>query len=234
MWPTDPRDLTLFQERLGRETGPRLEFDPAAGIGACFVCFERRPAGPGTAGDPGWAAAAVVRPGHPTTEAVVAGPAGGPYVPGLLAWREGALLGAAVAALPCRPQVLLVDATGLDHPRRAGLAIHLGAVLGIPTVGVTHRPLLAVGRWPCDEKGNWSPLLLDGLEVGRWLRTQPGSRPLAVHAAWGTDAAQAVEVALAAVGAWRTPEPLRAARRLARRARAEAGRGKAPDRPAGA
>ena len=120
------------------------------------------------------------------------------------------------------PDALLVDGTGLDHPRRAGLALHLGAVLDLPTVGVTHRPLLAEGRWPADEHGARSPLLLDGAPVGFWLRTRPGTRPLAVHVAWRTDPGIAVQLVLGALAGHRAPEPLRRARRLAREARSAA------------
>ncbi len=119
--------------------------------------------------------------------------------------------------------MLLVNATGRDHPRRAGLALHLGAVLDLPTIGVTHRPLLAVGEWPEPIRAAHSPLQLDGREVGRWLRTRAGARPLAVHAAWRTDPETATAVVLAATsGKRRTPEPIRRARRLAREARARA------------
>jgi deoxyribonuclease V len=120
-----------------------------------------------------------------------------------------------------RPDVLMVDATGHDHPRHAGLAVHLGAVLGLPTVGITHRTLLAVGEWPTGGRGAVSPLLLDGVLVGFWVRTRDGRRPLAVHAGWRTDPAVAVRVVLAAAH-HRTPTPLREARRLARTARADA------------
>jgi deoxyribonuclease V len=136
-----------------------------------------------------------------------------------LALRTGPLLETAVRALTVRPDVLLVDATGADHPRRAGLAVHLGAVLDIATVGVTHRPLLAAGDWPADQAGAMSPLLLNGDLVGYWVRTRAGHRPLAVHAGWRTDAHTAAQVVLAAARV-RTPEPLRQARRLARTARA--------------
>jgi deoxyribonuclease V len=127
-----------------------------------------------------------------------------------------------VRALEEPPEVVLVDATGRDHPRRAGLALHLGAVLGLATVGVTHRPLVAAGAWPPDERGAANPLLLEGEVVGFWLRTRRGTRPLAVHAAWQTDAETAVAVVLRALRRARTPEPLRQARRLARSARARA------------
>lgn len=187
----------------------------------CFVCFPRGYEGIGETGDAGWAAAAAFRGGHRLEAATVDGRAGGPYVPGLLALRVGALLEAAVRALPTRPDVLLVDGTGTDHPRHAGLARHLGAVLEIPTVGVTHRPLLASGSWPRDERGARSPVLLDGRVVAYWVRTRAGCRPLVAHAGWRTDPSTAASVVLARAQ-HRTPTPLREARRLARTARAVA------------
>ena len=113
---------------------------------------------------------------------MVAGRAGAPYEPGLLFLREGPALEAAVRGLQESPDVLFVNGTGLDHPRGAGLALHLGALLGLPTVGVTHRPLCAQGSWPDDRRGDVSPLVLRGEVVGYWLRTRSGARPLAVHA----------------------------------------------------
>jgi deoxyribonuclease V len=148
--------------------------------------------------------------------------AGAPYEPGLLALREGPALEAAVRALARQPDALLVDATGRDHPRGAGLALHLGARLDLPTVGVTHRTLLAEGAWPADKRGAATPLILDGTLVGQWLRTRSGTRPLAVHAAWRTDPDTAIEVVLAALAGRRAPEPLRRARQAAREARAAA------------
>jgi deoxyribonuclease V len=142
-----------------------------------------------------------------------------PYRAGLLALREGPLLEASVRRLPELPDVLLVDASGRDHPRGAGLALHLGAALGVPTVGVTHRPLLARGEWPQDELGARAPLRLGEELVGYWVRTRPGTRPLAVHSAWRTDADTAAEIVLS-VTRTRTPEPLRIARQIARDERA--------------
>lgn len=212
--------LVRAQEMLGRATPPHWQPAETFTVGGCFVCFERGPSGPGRKGEPGWAGAALVRDGHVLATATVSGQAGAAYEPGLLALREGPLLEGAVGALEERPDVVLVDATGRDHPRGAGLALHLGAVLDLPTVGVTHRPLLATGDWPRDERGATSPLELDGAVVGHWLRTRRGTRPLAVHAAWCTDPATAVHVVTATLGDTRTPEPLRVARRVARVARA--------------
>jgi deoxyribonuclease V len=213
-WPLTREELIEEQSRLAALGPATWRFEPDAQIGGVFVCFPCGESGPGQAGDPAWAAACV---GRGTT--AVAGRAGGPYEPGLLALREGALLEAAVRALPELPDVLLVDATGRDHPRRAGLALQLGALLELPTVGVTHRPLVAGGGWPAEERGARSPLLRGSELVGYWLRTKAGTRPLAVHAAWRTDPDTAADVVLS-VSRARTPEPLRRARRRAREARA--------------
>jgi deoxyribonuclease V len=220
IWPATADELTQLQQALGELT-PEHWQPPAAvlRIGACFVCFERVH-GAGAAGDQGFAGAAVTHRRHLLAGVSVNGPAGGPYRPTLLALREGPLLEQAVRALPITPDVLVVNATGRDHPRRAGLALQLGAVLGLPTVGVTTRPLVAQGDWPVDQRAATAPLLLGGEVVGRWVRTRPGARPVAVHAAWQTDAQDAVQVVLAATRRARTPEPLRRARTLARTRRA--------------
>ncbi len=161
----------------------------------------------------------MLRGGQVLAAANVTARAGAAYAPGLLALREGRCLEAAVRSLAVAPDVLLVDATGRDHPRRAGLALQLGAVLDLPTVGVTHRPLSARGVWPDDVRGAATPLLLGGERVGAWVRTRPRVRPLAVHAGWRTDVEVALEVVLMATSGKRTPEPLRVARTLARTAR---------------
>ncbi|MBO0829700.1 MAG: endonuclease V, partial [Streptosporangiales bacterium] len=218
-WPTTADELVAAQQRLAEnEPEPWRPSGEPAVVAGCFACFPRGYSGPGAAGDAGWAAAACFRDTSPLGTSTVTGRAGGGYLPGLLALRLGALLDAAVRALPLRPDVLLVDGTGYDHPRRAGLARHLGAVLDLPTVGVTHRPLSASGDWPADERGARSPVQLDGAVVGYWVRTRAGSRPLVAHAAWRTDAETAAAVVLAAA-THRTPTPLREARRLARTAR---------------
>jgi deoxyribonuclease V len=215
-WPRTREELIEEQLLLATLVPEPWLFEPSARIGGVFVCFPRGKSGAGQTGDPAWAAA-----GAGAETVVLRGHAGAPYEPGLLALREGELLEAVVRALTQPPDVLLVDATGRDHPRRAGLAFHLGAVLDVPTVGVTHRPLAAEGTWPEDERGARSPLLLQDDLVGHWLRTRQGTRPLAVHAGWRTTPAEAADVVLSASRA-RTPEPLRRVRRRAREARASA------------
>jgi deoxyribonuclease V len=225
VWPGTAEELVETQRELAAAVPPPwTPPDGAPAIAGCAVRFPRGATGMGAAGDPAWAAAAVLRGRTVLAESTLSGAAPAEYRPGLLALREGPLLQAAVEALSVTPDIVLVDATGRDHPRRAGLALHLGAALGLPTVGVTHRPLAATGAWPEDVRGATTELRLDGECVGVWLRTRRGVRPLAVHAGWRTTVDVAVRVVLAATGRHRTPEPLRRARRLARLSRGAAGR----------
>jgi deoxyribonuclease V len=212
MWPRSAAELAELQRALAEAEPPpwRPSAEPAfLAVGAVAICFPAGVSGPGARGDRAWAAAVIMRGRRTVAQATVVGAAGAPYEAGLLALREGPLLEAAVRALHEGADVVLVDATGRDHPRRAGLALHLGAVLDVPTVGVTHRPLFA------------APLVLEGEQVGAWVRRREGVRPVAAHPAWRTDVDMAVAVVLRVAGSHRTPEPLRQARRLARLARAK-------------
>jgi deoxyribonuclease V len=215
------------------------------------LAFARGEAGPGASGDRGWAAAVAWRvpgerpevgtarragsvrkgsgPGMPrlatdvVEQSVVPGTVPASYKPGLLALREGPLLEKVVRSLAQRPEVLLVDATGQDHPRNAGLAVHLGAMLELPSVGVTHRPLLARGEMPVLERGATAPLSIGGSVVAYWVCTRSSTRPVVAHAGWRTSPVTAADLVLACSSeAARTPIPLVEARRAAREARAVA------------
>ena len=224
MWPADVASLEARQRELALAAPD--PWRPAGGpllVGGCWVCFPRGVSGPGGAGDPAWTAAALLRDGRQVARAVEPGVAGWTYVPGLLALRIGPLLDDAVRRLPEPPDVLLVDGTGRDHPRGAGLAVQLGAELGLPTVGVTHRPLVADGGWPADRRGATAPLRVDGDVAAAWVRTRIGARPLVVHPGWRTGLDTALGIVLRSTSRHRTPEPLRRARQAAREARAADG-----------
>jgi len=224
-WPTNAEELVAVQDELGRATGASWPTPSDIGrVAACFVCFECGRAGPGFAGDRGWAAACLTgmegEPRPPTS--IVRGLAEAPYEPGLLALREGPMLEAALRSLP-PPDLLVVNATGRDHPRRAGLALQLGARLDLPSIGVTNRPLLATGASPEDRRGATSPLRIGDEIVAAWVRSRAGTRPLVAHPGWRTDREQAIELVLRLTPRWRTPLPLRIARQAARLARAANG-----------
>jgi deoxyribonuclease V len=227
VWPSTAAELVRAQRELAVLLPPRWHPSSALPmVAGCYVCFARGKAGRGRAGERGWAAAVLMRGNRRLVESAVAvGAAGGPYEPGLLALREGPLLEGVLRMLAGTPDVVIANATGRDHPRAAGLALHLGAVLDFPSIGVTDRPLQVQGPEPGPDPGATSPLRLRGAEVARLLRTRAGARPVVVHPGWRTDLDTATAVARAAARRARTPEPLRRARQLARFARAAAGGG---------
>jgi deoxyribonuclease V len=226
MWPLTAAALVRAQRELAALSPPPWRpSGPRPLVAGCYVCFARGEAGRGRAGERCWAAAVLMRGNRGLVESALAvGAAGAPYEPGLLALREGPLLEAALGVLSESPEVLFCNATGRDHPRAAGLALQLGAVLDLPSIGVTDRPLQATGAEPAPERGATSPVLLEGVEVARMLRTRAGARPVVVHPGWRTDLDTAIAAVLASTRHARTPEPLRRARQLARYARATAAR----------
>ncbi|MFG1817920.1 endonuclease V [Kribbella sp. NPDC049174] len=215
-WPATESELVSAQHALAQATPPPWIPADNCLVGGAWVCFPRGLSGTGSAGDRAWGAAVVMDQGRVVGRCLVPGHASASYAPGLLALRLGPLLEDVVRRLAPHPDVLLLDGTGRDHPRRGGLALHLGAVLGLPTVGVTHRPLTAAGDWPADVPGAMSPLFIGPDQVATWLRTRRGTRPLVVHPGWRTDLTTAVVVVSRSLAGRRTPEPLRRARRAAR------------------
>lgn len=232
-WPTQSDALAALQAALAAERPPPWHLpDRPLRVAAAFVAFARGEQGPGAPGDRAWVGAVLLEGPVLRRVRVLPASAGDAYAAGYLALREGPMLAAALRPLVADADVLLVDATGRDHPRGAGLALHLGAALEVPSVGVTHRTLRASGPAPGPRRGDTSPVHLrdaahpgDQL-AGCWVRTAPGVRPVVAHAGWRTDAATAARVVLACCGDVRTPEPLRRARQVAREARARSeGRG---------
>jgi len=144
-----------------------------------------------------------------------------PYVPGLLSFRETPAILAALRKLRGRtPDALLVDGHGYAHPRRFGVACHLGVLVGIPTVGVAKSRLCGAHDEPGEHRGDRTPLTHDGDLIGSVLRTREGSKPIYVSVGHLVDLASAEKLVLAADGGFRLPEPTR----LADRAVAEAKR----------
>ena len=214
-------ELIAIQDQLGKACPEPWQISNGmSSVAGCFICYPKKHEGKGAAGDLCWAAAALIRDGRLAAVEVVNGIVSEAYESGLLVLREGFFLETVLKRLPEPPDVLLVNATGRDHPRRGGMALHLGARLSLPTIGVTRNPLLAEGFWPADERGARSPLRIGEETVGYWLRTKRGGPPLAVHAAWRTSPETAAMAVMAVTGRWQTPEPLRQARSAARMARA--------------
>jgi deoxyribonuclease V len=137
-----------------------------------------------------------------------------PYVPGLLSFREAPSVLEAWSRLRCEPDVLVLDGQGTAHPRRMGIASHVGLWLARPTVGFAKSVL--VGRYdePRPERGNWSPLVDRGETVGAALRTKRRVQPIFVSPGHLMDLPAALALALACDGGYRIPEPTRRAHLL--------------------
>ncbi|MEV0977494.1 endonuclease V [Streptomyces sp. NPDC049915] len=161
-------------------------------------------------------------------EATAVGQVSFPYVPGLLAFREVPTVLAALHALPCPPGLVVCDGYGLAHPRRFGLASHLGVVTGLPTIGVAKNPFTFAYDEPDAPRGSSSPLLAGEEEVGRALRTRDGVKPVFVSVGHRVSLAGACAHTLALTPAYRLPETTRRADALCRRALQEATTRQAP------
>jgi deoxyribonuclease V len=137
-----------------------------------------------------------------------------PYVPGLLAFREAPVVLAALEQLRLRPDLLMFDAQGYAHPRRLGLARHLGAYLDQPSIGCAKSRLIGAYDEPGQDAGAWSPLMDGGEEIGRVVRTKARTRPVFISVGYRITLPLAVEVVLRCTRGYRLPEPTRIADRL--------------------
>jgi len=139
-----------------------------------------------------------------------------PYIPGLLSFREIPPLLAAWKKVRTRPDVVIVDGQGVAHPRRFGIASHLGLVLGVPTVGCAKSRLCGEHAEPARERGAWTPLLHKDEQVGAALRTRDGCNVVYVSTGHRISLRSAISVVLACAPRYRLPEPQRLADHLTR------------------
>ncbi|MFI7598702.1 deoxyribonuclease V [Actinoplanes sp. NPDC049681] len=148
--------------------------------------------------------------------AVVRGKAAFPYVPGLFAFREVPALLEALDKLSVRPEVLICDGHGLAHPRRFGLACHLGVLTGLPSYGVGKTPLIGTWEQPDDRRGARADLVDAGETVGAVLRTRQGVKPVFVSVGHRMDLDGACGLTLRLASRFRLPETTRLADRACR------------------
>ncbi|NJN63842.1 MAG: endonuclease V [Acidobacteria bacterium] len=137
-----------------------------------------------------------------------------PYVPGFLSFREGPPVIEALARLGVEPDILLCDGHGRAHPRRFGLACHLGVATEIPSIGVGKSLLVGTYREPSAKRGASTALVHRGELVGRALRTRDGVKPVFVSVGTGITLEQAVALVLRLSPRFRVPEPIRRAHSL--------------------
>ncbi|MBC6464148.1 endonuclease V [Actinomadura alba] len=213
-WPETPEEAAAIQDRLRPlldlgHPGPRT-VRTAAGLDVAYA-------------EDGDRLAATVVVLDTTTlkvieESTVVGTAAFDYVPGLFAFRELPALVDALRRLTIVPDLLVSDGHGLAHPRRFGLACHVGALTGLPSIGVGKTRLLGSYDPPGERRGDASPLTDGGEVVGRALRTQPRVKPVFVSVGHRIDLDTACRHVLALSPRYRLPETTRQADRLCREA----------------
>ncbi len=134
-----------------------------------------------------------------------------PYIPGLLSFRECPALLAAARKIRRPPSVLVVDSQGIAHPRRFGLASHLGLWLDLATVGCAKSWLVGEYEEPGPQRGAWTPLRFQGRQVGAVVRTRNNVRPVFVSPGHRMSVRLAVRIVLQTGAGFRLPEPVRQA-----------------------
>ena len=142
-----------------------------------------------------------------------------PYVPGLLSFREMPVLLRAFEKIRIQPEVILCDGSGLIHPRKFGLACHLGLWLGKPVIGVAKNLLCGEHSEVKDKKGSSAPVILNNEAVGAALRTRSGVKPLYVSPGNHIDIENSLDIVLNSCRKFRIPEPIRAAHKSANESR---------------
>lgn len=152
---------------------------------------------------------------QPMAHAVAREPVAMPYVPGLLSFRELPAVLAALKQLPEQPDLVLCDGQGIAHPRRLGIAAHLGVWTGLPTIGVAKKRLCGVHVEPGMRRGDRADLMDRGDWIGTVLRTRERVKPLIVSPGHRVDLAEAPDIVMALTTRYRLPEPTRLADRLA-------------------
>ncbi|HEY9766596.1 MAG TPA: deoxyribonuclease V [Chroococcales cyanobacterium] len=145
-----------------------------------------------------------------------------PYLPGLLSFRELPILLEAWEKLSLLPDVVLVDGQGIAHPRRFGIASHLGVTLDLPTIGCAKSRLVGKYQEPGPNKGDSSPLCDKGEEIGKVLRTKKAVSPLFISCGHQVSLDSALRIVLSCCTRYRLPEPTRQAHLQANIARKEA------------
>jgi len=139
------------------------------------------------------------------------------YVPGLHAFREGPVILLALARLKTRPDLIIFSSHGIAHPRRFGLASHLGVILDIPTIGCARKRLAGNHEEVASHRGASSPLVLDHQQVGTVYRTRDNVKPVFISPGHKCAVDDAAQMVINCLRGFRVPAPLQAAHRLANR-----------------
>jgi deoxyribonuclease V len=209
-WDLTPREAMALQEHLRKRVMRTDRIGRVRHVAGVDVGFEE---------DGRVTRAAVAVLSYPQLElvdyALARLPTRFPYVPGLLSFRETPAVLAALDRLRVRPDLLLCDGQGIAHPRRCGLASHIGLLADLPSIGVAKTRLLGEYREPPQRRGAYRPLRDRGETIGAVLRTRAGVKPLFVSIGHRVSLGTALRYVMGCVTRYRLPETTRWAHRLA-------------------
>jgi deoxyribonuclease V len=209
-WNLTPSEAIDLQRRLQHQIIDEDRFDTARRIAGVDVGFE--------AGGRITRAAVVVLSYpelQPLEQSIARLPTAFPYIPGLLSFREVPAILQAFHGLSQPPDIFLCDGQGRAHPRRFGLACHLGLYTDIPAIGVAKTRLTGHHTEVPVEKGGWVPLIDKGETIGAVVRTRNNVKPLYISVGHKISLPSAIELVLACTTRYRLPETTRAAHKLA-------------------
>jgi deoxyribonuclease V len=209
-WNLSPAEAIALQRELRPHLILEDRLGPVRRVAGVDVGFE-------AGGTVTRAAVAVLR--YPELDvletAIARRPTTFPYVPGLLSFRELPAVLEALEQLREPPDLLLCDGQGIAHPRRLGIASHLGLLVDIPAIGVAKSRLCGMHEEPPNQRGAWTPLWAEGEIIGVVLRTRPGVKPLYISPGHRINLATAIQYVMACCTRYRLPETTRHAHRLA-------------------
>lgn len=210
-WPSTVEEAILIQEQLRNQviTSDKLQ-EPVQYVAGVDMGFEA---------DGTISRAAVAVLSFPDLEVIETSlahrPTTFPYIPGFLSFREIPAVLDALEKIKTTPDLILCDGQGIAHPRRFGIASHLGVIVDIPTIGVAKSLLIGKHEELPETRGNWRSLIHKGEIIGAVLRSRTGVKPLYVSSGHRISLATAIDYVLRCTPKYRLPETTRIADKLA-------------------
>ncbi len=209
-WALTAEAAIVIQQELRQEVITQDQFGAVNYVAGIDVGFEDE-------GTVTRAAVAVLK--YPELElseqAIARRPTTFPYIPGFLSFREVPAILEALEQIQTIPDLLLCDGQGMAHPRRFGIACHLGILTHLPAIGVGKSLLVGKFEEVPDERGSWVPLMHKGERIGAVVRTRPGTKPLYISVGHRISLESAIAFTMGCTRKYRLPETTRHAHKLA-------------------
>jgi deoxyribonuclease V len=209
-WPLTVEEATVIQQQLAVEVITEDQLGTVQYVAGVDVGFEE-------AGSVTRAAVAVLS--FPELElkehAIAYRPTTFPYIPGFLSFREIPAVLDTLEKVTLTPDLILCDGQGIAHPRRLGIACHLGVLIDLPTIGVAKSLLIGKHSELPETRGSWQPLLHRGETIGAVLRTRTGVKPVYVSSGHRVSLPTAIDYVMRCTPKYRLPETTRWADKLA-------------------